>query len=72
MLIAYHAGHCAAFLYGFAKRERANIAPNELVTLWEIGAAWLRADARRIAQALREGALQEVVDDEKKEAWPFD
>ncbi len=68
MLIAYRAGHRAVFLYGFAKRERANISPNELVTLREIGAAWLRADARRIAQALREGALQEVVDDEKKEA----
>jgi hypothetical protein len=38
-----------------------------LVTLREIAAAWLAADAKRIAEALKEGALKEVAYDEKKE-----
>jgi len=37
MLIAYRAGERAVFLYGFAKSERENIGPDELVTLREIG-----------------------------------
>jgi hypothetical protein len=68
MLIAYRAGHRAVFLYGFAKRERESIDPDELATLREIAAGWLRTDAGRIAQALKESALQEVAYDEKKEA----
>jgi hypothetical protein len=55
------------FLYGFAKRERENIDPGELVTLREIAAKWLAADARHIAQALNEGVLQELTYDEEKE-----
>ncbi len=62
-LIAYRAGDRAVFLYGFAKRERDNIDPDELLTLREIGAAWLAADARRLAQALAEDILQEVIDE---------
>lgn len=64
MLVAYRAGTRAVFLYAFAKNERENIDPDELLTFREIGAAWLAADARRIAQALEEGNLQEVTDDE--------
>ena len=67
LLIAYRAKHRAVFLYGFAKRERENIDPDELVTLREIAAKWLAADAKHIAQALNEGVLQEVTYDEKKE-----
>jgi hypothetical protein len=47
------------------KRERENIGPDELLTLREIGAAWLTADAARIAEALKDGALQEVSDGEE-------
>lgn len=64
MLVAYRAGERAVFLYGFAKSERENIGPDELLTLREIGAAWLAADAGEIAQALQENALQEVDDDD--------
>jgi hypothetical protein len=67
MLIAYRAGHRAVFLYGFAKRERENIDPDELLTLREIGASWLAADAGRMARAVKEAALQEVTDDEEDE-----
>jgi hypothetical protein len=65
MLIAYRAGDRAVLLYGFAKHERENIDPDELLTLREIGAAWLAADARRIAEALEEEVLQEVIHDEE-------
>ena len=60
MLVAYRAGTRAVFLYAFAKNERENIEPNELLTLREIGAVWLSVDSRRIAAALDEGILQEV------------
>ena len=65
MLLAYRAGDRAVFLYGFAKSERENISQDELLTLREIGAAWLAADTKRIAKALEEGALQEVTNDEE-------
>ena len=68
MLIAYRASTRAVFLYAFAKNERENIDPDELLTLQEIGATWLAADARRIAEALEEGILQEVTDDEQENA----
>jgi hypothetical protein len=63
MLIAYRRGARAVFLYGFAKRERDNIDPDELLTLREIGAGWLDADVGRIADSLKEDALQEVTDE---------
>jgi hypothetical protein len=49
LLFAYRAEHRTVFLYGFAKRELENIAPDELVTLREIAAKWLAADAKHIA-----------------------
>src|SRR5713226_8625220 len=64
-LIAYRAGTRAVFLYAFAKNERENIDPDELLTLREIGTTWLAAEARRIAQALAEGILQEVTNDKE-------
>ena len=72
MLIAYRAGDRAVFLYGFAKRERENIGPDELQTLREIGAGWLDADDKRIAVAMKEKALQEVKDDEENGTEPAD
>jgi hypothetical protein len=63
MLIAYRAGSRAVFLYAFAKNERENIDPDELLTYREIGAAWLGADAQRLAQALGDGNLHEVTND---------
>ena len=67
VLIAYRAGRRAVVLYGFAERGRDNIDRDELATLREIAAAWLAADAKRIAEALNEGALKEVAYDEEKE-----
>ena len=67
MLIAYRAGSRAVFLYAFAKNERENIEPDELLTLRETGAIWLAADAKEIGRALVEGILQEVIDEAEKE-----
>ena len=51
-------GRC--FFYRFAKSERDNSDPEDLLTLREVGAAWLAADSRRIARALDEDIVQEV------------
>ena len=64
MLVAYRAGNRAVFLYGFAKNERDNIGPDELLSLREIGAAWLAAETRGIATAIAEGVLEEVAHDD--------
>lgn len=61
-LIDADLGDRAVFLYGFAKNERDNIDPDELLTMREIGAAWLAAEPGRIDQALAEEILQEVTD----------
>jgi len=60
LLIAYHSGKRAVFLYGFAKSERDNIEADELETLKEIGAAWLEAKKERLEYAIKEGILREV------------
>lgn len=65
MLIAFRAETRAVFLYAFAKNERENIGPEELLSLREIGTIWLAADARRIARAIEEGVLQELTDGEE-------
>jgi hypothetical protein len=40
--------------------------PDELLTLREIGAAWLAAEAQSIADAIKQGILQEVVNDDQE------
>ena len=65
MLVAYRQRDRAVFLYGFAKNELENIAPDELLTLRDIAAGWLEADAAQIAQALMDETLQEVKDDKE-------
>ena len=65
MLVAYRQRDRAVLLYGFAKNELENIAPDELLTLRDIAAGWLEADAAQIAQALMDETLQEVKDDKE-------
>jgi hypothetical protein len=64
VLIAVHLGARAVFLYSFAKSERDDIRDNELATLREIAAAWLRAGPEPIEQAVADGRLQEVDNDD--------
>jgi hypothetical protein len=56
------------FLYAFAKNERENIDPDELLTLREISAGWLAANAQQIERAVDEGILQEVAYGDETEA----
>jgi hypothetical protein len=60
MLIAHRRGDRAVFLYGFAKNERANIARDELATLQDIAAGWLKANDRTLERSLADGLLHEV------------
>ena len=63
MLVAYRLGDRAVFLYGLAKNGKDNIDPDELLTLREIAAGWLAADAALIAEAPARDVLQEVKND---------
>ena len=60
MLVAFQARGRAVFLYGFAKSEQDNIEDGELMSLREIAAAWLEADAERMAAAVEAKELEEV------------
>jgi hypothetical protein len=66
-IVAYCAKQRAVFLYGFAKNERENIEPNELLTFRNIAADLLAADSARIAQAIENGVLQEIHHDQEKD-----
>ena len=59
-LIAYRSGDCAVFLYAFAKSERENIEDDELASLREIAAAWLKADGAALQRQVSEGLAMEV------------
>jgi hypothetical protein len=67
MIVGYRVKDRAVFLLGFAKNERENIEDNELLSLREIAARWLAADAARIQKELELGNLQEINHDEENE-----
>jgi hypothetical protein len=46
MLLAYKTKDRAVFFYAFAKNERDNIEPDELLTAREIAAQWIAAGAK--------------------------
>ena len=50
----------------FSKSERGNVEKDELLSLREIGAGWLGADAREIARALEDQTI-EAIEDGKEE-----
>ena len=66
-MIAYRARNRAVFLYAFAKNERENIDQDELVELRNLGLNWLSASPQKIANAIEDGALQQVDHDEQKD-----
>jgi hypothetical protein len=67
MIVAYRTRSRAVFLYGFAKNERENIEPDELLTFRNIAADLLAADAAKIAKAIENDVLQEIDLDEEKD-----
>jgi hypothetical protein len=64
-IIAYRAKERAVFLFGFAKNDRENIDSDELLLFREGAKRWLTADVAKILEALEDGALQEIEDDEE-------
>ena len=64
-IIAYRAKHRAVFLLGFAKSDRENIEPDELIFLRELAGNWLAANATKIQGELENGNLQEVENGEE-------
>lgn len=60
MIVAYRTEERAFFLYGFAKNERDNIDDDELETLRDIAAEYLKHEDLALDQAVSEGKLQEI------------
>lgn len=52
---------------GSPKNERENLEPDELDELRVVGRNWLNALPGKIAQAIEDGALEEVGHDEQNE-----
>ncbi|MCX7383507.1 MAG: type II toxin-antitoxin system RelE/ParE family toxin [Alphaproteobacteria bacterium] len=63
-IVLFRLGHRAVFVYGFAKSERDNINAEELAAFRMLAAEMLGYDDTAIADALAEGALIEVSDDD--------
>jgi hypothetical protein len=61
-LLIYKAGTTAYFIYGFAKNARANIKDNELKGLKAYAAILLNYGDKELKQAVKIGALIEVID----------
>jgi hypothetical protein len=62
-LIAVKNAQRAVYLLGFAKSDRANLRPNELIDLRVLATLWLDLSNKQIAQAIVTGDLQEVLDE---------
>jgi hypothetical protein len=65
VIVAYRAKAKAIFLFGFAKNDRENITPDELVFLRELSENWLAAGAARIQKEIEAGNLKEIEDGEE-------
>lgn len=69
-IIAYRQEHRLVFLFGFAKREKANIDQTEKRALLEIGNAYMAMSEKDLSEAIRKETLIEVVCDGTKEEEP--
>lgn len=67
MIVGYRVKQRAVFLYGFAKKKRDNIEDDELLSLREKAKGWLGIDDAKIQEALEDGALREIEDDEENQ-----
>lgn len=64
-LIATNKGDRWFFVFGFEKNERANIADDELEALQELATHLLARTGRQLDEAIQDGSLQEICDDNK-------
>ena len=61
-IMLFRRGERAFFVYGFAKSDRDNIAPDELKAFRKLVAEMLKLDDRALAAAMANGTLTEVLD----------
>lgn len=66
-LVATNKGNRWFFVFGFEKNERANIADDELEALQNIAAQLLARTGRQLDEAVKDGSLQEIFDDDKNQ-----
>jgi hypothetical protein len=66
-IIAYRQEHRLVFLFGFAKREKANIDQTEKQALLELGNVYMAMSENDLNEAIRTGKLLEVMCDDKEE-----
>jgi hypothetical protein len=64
-LIVYRAAARSVFVYGFAKSERANIDPDELMFWRKVAAAFMTMAEAAIAASILTGEITEMVCDDK-------
>ena len=64
-LVATNKGDRWFFVFGFEKSERANIAGDELEALQELAAHLLARTGRQLDEAIQDGSIQEICDDNK-------
>ena len=69
-IIAYRQEHRLAFLFGFAKREKANIDHAEKQALLELGNVYMAMSENDLNEAIRTGTLLEVACDDEEEKEP--
>ena len=63
-LVATNRGNKWFFLYGSEKSDRANITADELEALKEIAEQLLARAGEELDEAVRDGSLQEICDEE--------
>lgn len=66
-LIATNKGDRWFFVFGFEKNERANIGDDELEALQEVAEQLLARTGRQLDEAVEDGSLLEICDDDKDE-----
>ena len=64
-LVATNKGSRWFFIFGFEKNERVNISPTELEALQVLAGDLLGMSAKRLDEAIKDGALQEICHDRK-------
>lgn len=65
-IVLFRSGRTAFFVYGFAKRRRDNIRPDELEGFKLLAKEMFGYDDAALAKALKSGTLKEVRGDEQE------
>lgn len=64
-MVAKNKGNRWIFVYGFEKNVRAYVSDGELKALKDIAAELLARNVKQLDEALNDGSLTEICDDQK-------